>query len=43
MPHTCASSTNRGFPGGCGMPRTFAAAMYSDVSQNCVVGAIVTT
>src|SRR6266446_10486076 len=42
-PHTWAISTNRGLPGGCGMPSTYAAAMYSDVSQNCVVGASVST
>src|SRR6266853_1026907 len=38
-PHVCASSTNSGLPGGCGTPSTYAAAMYSEVSQNCVVGA----
>src|SRR3989441_5266915 len=42
-PHTWAISTNRGLPGGCGMPSTYAAAMYSEVSQNCVVGASVST
>src|SRR3989442_2373727 len=42
-PHVWAISTNRGLPGGCGMPSTYAAAMYSDVSQNCVVGASVST
>src|SRR2546427_8373651 len=42
-PHVCAISTNNGLPGGCGMPSTCAAAMYSDVSQNCVVGASVNT
>jgi hypothetical protein len=26
-------------PGGCGIPNTLAAAMYSEVSQNAVVGA----
>src|SRR5690348_7498997 len=41
MPHTCAIIVNSGLPGGCGMPSTYAAAMYSDVSQNCVVGASV--
>src|SRR5882672_10097213 len=41
MPHTCAISTNSGLPGGCGMPSTLAADMYSDVSQNWVVGATV--
>src|SRR5229473_1822480 len=42
-PQVCAISTNNGLPGGCGMPSTCAAAMYSDVSQNCVVGASVNT
>src|SRR5216117_1163534 len=42
-PNTCAISTNSGFPGGCGMPSVYAAAMYSEVSQNCVVGARVRT
>src|SRR3989442_7930527 len=42
-PHTWAISTNRGLPGGWGMPSTYAAAMYSEVSQNCVVGASVNT
>src|SRR5439155_8949530 len=42
-PHVWAISTNSGLPGGCGMPSTYAAAMYSDVSQNCVVGASVST
>src|SRR6267378_5568678 len=42
-PHTWAISTNRGLPGGCGMPSAYAAAMYSDVSQNWVVGASVNT
>src|SRR5260221_9301827 len=42
-PHTCAARTKNGLPGGCGMPSVYAAAMYSDVSQNCVVGARVTT
>ncbi len=28
-----------GLPGGWGIPSTLAAAMYSDVSQNAVVGA----
>ena len=41
-PQTCAMIVNSGLPGGCGMPSTYAAAMYSDVSQNCVVGASVT-
>jgi hypothetical protein len=35
--------TKSGLPGGCGMPRTLAAAMYSEVSQNAVVGARVAT
>src|SRR3989304_1242129 len=43
MPQTLAISTKSGLPGGCGMPSTLAAAMYSEVSQNCVVGAMVTT
>src|SRR2546425_11800917 len=34
---------NSGLPGGCGIPSTYAAAMYSDVSQNWVVGARVAT
>ena len=38
-PQVCARITKSGFPGGCGMPSTFAAAMYSEVSQNAVVGA----
>src|SRR5216110_1216617 len=38
-PQTCARIVNSGLPGGCGMPSTYAAAMYSEVSQNCVVGA----
>src|SRR2546429_4203522 len=42
-PHVWAISTNSGLPGGCGMPSTYAAAMYSDGSQNCVVGASVRT
>src|SRR5687768_15614275 len=37
--HARASSTNSGFPGGWGMPRMCAVAMYSLVSQNAVVGA----
>src|SRR5688500_324460 len=40
-PQTCAISVKSGLPGGCGIPSTFAAAMYSDVSQNAVVGASV--
>src|SRR5947209_2004528 len=43
IPNTCAISTNSGFPGGCGMPSVYAAVMYSEVSQNCVVGAKVRT
>src|SRR5437016_12528821 len=42
-PQVWAISVNSGFPGGCGMPSTYAAAMYSDVSQNWVVGASVAT
>src|SRR5256712_14052187 len=42
-PQAWAMSTDSGLPGGCGMPGTYAAAMYSDVSQNCVVGASVDT
>src|SRR5690606_15774508 len=38
-PQTCAMRVNSGLPGGCGIPSTFAAAMYSEVSQNAVVGA----
>src|SRR5919108_3890985 len=38
-PKVCARMTNSGLPGGWGMPSTFAAAMYSEVSQNAVVGA----
>src|SRR5690242_7563791 len=38
-PNVCASITKSGFPGGCGIPITLAAAMYSEVSQNAVVGA----
>src|SRR5919112_2529016 len=38
-PNTWARMTKRGLPGGCGMPSTLAAAMYSEVSQNAVVGA----
>jgi hypothetical protein len=40
-PKTWARTTNSGFPGGCGMPSTRAAAIYSDASQNAVVGASV--
>src|SRR5690606_10905198 len=32
-------TVNSGFPGGWGMPSTYAAAMYSEVSRNAVVGA----
>ena len=35
-------NTKNGLPGGCGMPRTYAAAMYSLVSHMDVVGASVT-
>jgi hypothetical protein len=38
-PKVCARMTKSGLPGGCGIPNTLAAAMYSDVSQNAVVGA----
>jgi hypothetical protein len=38
-PNTWARITNSGFPGGWGIPSTRAAAMYSDASQNAVVGA----
>src|ERR1043166_8938124 len=38
-PKVWASRVNSGLPGGWGMPSTRAAAMYSDVSQNAVVGA----
>ena len=41
--HTCATRTKNGLPGGWGMPSVYAAVIYSDVSQNCVVGANVTT
>ena len=37
-----ASTTKSGFPGGWGIPRMWAVAMYSLVSQNAVVGASVT-
>ena len=37
-PQACAISVKSGLPGGCGMPSTLAAAMYSDVSQKAVVG-----
>ncbi len=33
------SSTKKGLPGGCGMPRTFTAAMYSPVSHIATEGA----
>jgi hypothetical protein len=36
-------STKNGFPGGCGIPRMYAAAMYSLVSHMAVDGASVTT
>jgi len=42
-PQVFARITNSGLPGGCGIPSTLAAAMYSDVSQKCVVGPIVAT
>ena len=38
-PKVWARMTNSGLPGGWGMPSTLAAAMYSEVSQNAVVGA----
>ena len=41
--HDRARTTKSGFPGGWGMPRMCAVAMYSLVSQNAVVGARVTT
>ena len=40
-PNVWARMTKSGLPGGCGMPRTLAAAMYSEVSQKAVVGASV--
>src|SRR5690349_19228381 len=43
IPHVWASIVNSGLPGGWGMPSTLAAAMYSEVSQNWVVGANVAT
>src|SRR4029077_11795529 len=39
--NVCARMVNSGFPGGWGIPSTLAAAMYSEVSQNAVVGASV--
>ena len=39
---TRPSSTNSGFPGGCGSPRVYAAARYSLVSHIAVLGARVT-
>jgi hypothetical protein len=39
--HALARTTNRGFPGGWGIPRMWAVAMYSLVSQKAVVGASV--
>jgi hypothetical protein len=38
---TRPSSTKSGFPGGCGSPTTYAAAMYSLVSHMAVEGASV--
>ena len=35
------SMTNNGLPGGCGVPKVNAAAMYSPASQNATVGASV--
>ena len=37
--HARASTTNSGFPGGCGIPMISPVAMYSLVSQKAVVGA----
>ncbi len=37
------TTTNSGLPGGCGIPRMWAVAMYSEVSQKEVVGARVKT
>ena len=42
-PKVCPMRTKSGFPGGCGSPRTFTAAMYSLASHIAVVGASVTT
>ena len=42
MSHARARTTKRGFPGGWGIPRMWAVAMYSLVSQKAVVGARVT-
>ena len=41
--HALPTKTKRGFPGGCGIPKMCAVAMYSDVSQKAVVGASVRT
>src|ERR1035437_1755723 len=41
VPNRYAISTNNGLPGGCGMPSTFAADMYSLVSHIAVLGASV--
>ena len=40
-PQAWAMMTKSGLPGGWGIPSTRAAAMYSEVSQNAVVGASV--
>ena len=40
-PQVWARMTKSGLPGGWGIPSTRAAAMYSEVSQNAVVGASV--
>ena len=37
----CPSSTKKGLPGGCGMPSTLTAAMYSPVSHIATEGASV--
>ncbi len=39
--HACATSTKSGLPGGCGIPSTCAAVMYSPESQKPVLGASV--
>src|SRR5262249_32321243 len=41
--NTCPTITKNGFPGGCGSPNVYAAAMYSLVSHIAVDGAIVAT
>src|SRR5437667_12043749 len=42
-PQTLPSNTNNGVPGGCGMPRTFAAVMNPPASHSVTVGARVIT